>query len=148
MRRRLKLEEYDYTVMYKVGHMNKNADALSRNPIASITYLSLFPIQKRCRFDPEVRYPDTEKDDSTDDERRRKLPVRIFHLEALKYTCDPVASDSSESMFSLPLHSGTYPTAPSLPIAIFSQPLSPLAIGQAGTSDDSAASSDLRKLLW
>ena len=30
---RLKLEEYDYKIIYKAGKSNINADALSRNPI-------------------------------------------------------------------------------------------------------------------
>jgi hypothetical protein len=33
MRWRLLLEEYDYTVEYKAGKRNVNADALSRNPV-------------------------------------------------------------------------------------------------------------------
>jgi hypothetical protein len=28
------LEEYDYTIVYKTGKKNLNADALSRNPVA------------------------------------------------------------------------------------------------------------------
>ncbi|KAL6252100.1 hypothetical protein P5V15_015079 [Pogonomyrmex californicus] len=32
MRWRLKLEEYDYQIVYKSGSANHNADALSRNP--------------------------------------------------------------------------------------------------------------------
>jgi hypothetical protein len=33
MRWRLLLEEYDYTVEYKTGKRNVNADVLSRNPV-------------------------------------------------------------------------------------------------------------------
>jgi len=33
IRWKLKLEEYDYEVVYKVNKGNTNADALSRNPI-------------------------------------------------------------------------------------------------------------------
>ena len=33
IRWRLKLEEYDYEIIHKAGKTNKNADALSRNPI-------------------------------------------------------------------------------------------------------------------
>lgn len=36
MRWRLKLAEYDYQIKYKPGKKNKNADALSRNPITEI----------------------------------------------------------------------------------------------------------------
>ena len=36
VRWRLELEEYDYTIIYKPGRVNANADALSRNPI--VTY--------------------------------------------------------------------------------------------------------------
>jgi len=32
LRWRLLLEEYDYTIAYKAGKKNVNADALSRNP--------------------------------------------------------------------------------------------------------------------
>lgn len=54
MRWRLKLEEYDYHIIYKKGSTNKNADALSRNPTSpSVTHISFFPILKRLRLDPE-----------------------------------------------------------------------------------------------
>jgi hypothetical protein len=33
LRWRLLLEEYDYTIVYKAGKKNVNADALSRNPV-------------------------------------------------------------------------------------------------------------------
>lgn len=36
VRWRLKLEEYDYEIMYKAGKMNSNADALFRPPIYAI----------------------------------------------------------------------------------------------------------------
>ena len=37
LRWRLLLEEYDYTIAYKAGKKNVNADALSRNPVVTIT---------------------------------------------------------------------------------------------------------------
>ena len=33
---RFKLSEYDYTVIYKPGKINSNADALSRNPVENV----------------------------------------------------------------------------------------------------------------
>ncbi|XP_024876800.1 NKAP family protein UM04995-like, partial [Temnothorax curvispinosus] len=39
MRWRLKLAEYDYQIKYKPGKINKNADALSRNPIEEIKHV-------------------------------------------------------------------------------------------------------------
>ncbi|CAK9832810.1 Retrovirus-related Pol polyprotein from transposon 17.6 [Anthophora retusa] len=38
LRWRLKLAEYEYKILYKAGKTNTNADALSRNPIQTLTY--------------------------------------------------------------------------------------------------------------
>lgn len=38
IRWRLKLEEYDYEIVYKPGRVNSNADSLSRNPVNAITH--------------------------------------------------------------------------------------------------------------
>jgi len=43
MRWRLKLAEYDCQIKYKPGKKNKNADALSRNPIEEIK--NVYPLQ-------------------------------------------------------------------------------------------------------
>ena len=41
LRWRLKLEEYNYEIVYKPGRINSNADALSRNPINAISHSNL-----------------------------------------------------------------------------------------------------------
>lgn len=68
MRWRLKLEEYNYSVIYKPGSINKNADALSRNPIESITHFSVYPIRKR------VLSENSTDEDNHPDEPPAKLP--------------------------------------------------------------------------
>jgi len=60
MRWRLKLKEYDYTVIYKAGTANKNADALSRNPAMNNTYLSVLPVHKRPRLLFQTTLSDSE----------------------------------------------------------------------------------------
>ena len=40
VRWRLKLEEYDYEIMYKAGKINTNADALSRPPISNLNNIN------------------------------------------------------------------------------------------------------------
>lgn len=41
VRWRLKLEEFDYEIIYKAGKMNTNADALSRPPIMNFNIIDL-----------------------------------------------------------------------------------------------------------
>jgi glutathione S-transferase len=41
LRWRLLLEEYDYTIAYKAGKKNVNADALSRNPVVMTVMITL-----------------------------------------------------------------------------------------------------------
>jgi len=48
MRWKLKLAEYEYEIKYKPGKKNKNADALSRNPIDETR--NVYPLRvKRAR---------------------------------------------------------------------------------------------------
>ncbi|XP_039308185.1 uncharacterized protein LOC120358336 [Solenopsis invicta] len=79
---RLKLEEYDYDIVYKKGTSNNNADALSRNPvIPEPIFYSVMPIRKKPRFESqthEVRRALSTLftgDNDSDDERPRKRPI-------------------------------------------------------------------------
>lgn len=72
MRWRLKLEEYDYQVIYKTGLSNKNADALSRNPTTEIAHLSLYPIIKKLRLNDNRIWTVVEDNDDNDNSRPRK----------------------------------------------------------------------------
>lgn len=47
MRWRLKLAEYDYQIKYKPGKRNKNADALSRNPIYNFLSKRVYPLHAK-----------------------------------------------------------------------------------------------------
>lgn len=67
MQWRLKLEEYEYEIIYKKGSLNNNADALSRNPARllaikgsnenhsdnKILTIIMLPIHKRRKLNPE-----------------------------------------------------------------------------------------------
>lgn len=86
LRWRLKLEEYDYTVMYKKGSANKNADALSRNPVICIPIESEL---KRKRFDVESYSGEEES-----------LKKRI--CSNLPLLISPTSDDSNDSIFSFP----------------------------------------------
>jgi len=44
---RLKFEDYEYEIVYKPGKINKNADALSRNPIPQFKYLLSPSLEKQ-----------------------------------------------------------------------------------------------------
>ncbi|XP_036142126.1 uncharacterized protein LOC118645358 [Monomorium pharaonis] len=77
MRWRLKLEEFDYKIVYKKGISNSNADALSRNPVAiNLIHYSIMPIRKKPRLDSAI-LSSSESDDTSesDDERSRKQPA-------------------------------------------------------------------------
>ncbi|KMQ88537.1 enzymatic polyprotein endonuclease reverse [Lasius niger] len=104
MRWRLKLEEYEYTVVYKAGSTNKNADALSRNPVTNsnqdVTHLSVCPIQKRPRLHFETAISYESSDEETNNEPRRKLPTRRSCTENIEEPAEE--SDSMEEIFSLP----------------------------------------------
>ena len=56
MRWRIKLNEYDYNIVYKPGKQNSNADALSRNPPNSTKLdQTLIALIKRTETDnPDV----------------------------------------------------------------------------------------------
>ena len=60
MRWRIKLNEYDYDIVYKPGKVNSNADALSRNPSDSThLYQNSSPITKLTADHTETDYTDT-----------------------------------------------------------------------------------------
>ena len=127
MRWRLKLEEYDYTVVYKTGTANMNADALSRNPPVSDTYLpvlsvnehrhsnskvsSVIPQSPHCQHEKEYAvFPITKRcrlefetpmfhDDSDDDDRSDDELRRKLPQSARR---SALFSDSSEELFSVP----------------------------------------------
>jgi len=115
IRWRLKLKEYNYEVVYKCGSMNKNADALSRNPprelskeiaiveIVDVTKeeeegkpsitqpsaitLELFPIRKKRRLNPgEYQWIGWEYGNSeSEDTDDECARVRVFH--PVKFPC-------------------------------------------------------------
>jgi hypothetical protein len=51
LRWRLLLEEFDYSIEYKAGKKNVNADALSRNPIVLTTMITSKDKQQKCLQD-------------------------------------------------------------------------------------------------
>lgn len=57
VRWRLKLEEYDYEIIYKKGKMNTNADALSRYPIKPIQQSIEPDTQNTIPLSPEIVLP-------------------------------------------------------------------------------------------
>ena len=61
MRWRIRLNEYDYNIVYKPGKANSNADALSRNPVD--------PCQSIVPRTPNAPTDDTIHSDSADPER-------------------------------------------------------------------------------
>jgi len=95
MRWRLKLEEYDYTVVFKQGATNQNADALSRNPIFHFT---VCPISKRPHFHTRRFYGSSE--DDSDDEPPLKIPTREAQYEGPEGLAN--ISDSSDEIFTFP----------------------------------------------
>jgi len=125
VRWRLKLEEYNYNIVYKRGTSNSNANALSRNPVfLNPIFVPVMPIRKRFRLDPSepcswnvIDIPSSDNADS-DDDRPRKMsvggPVTGKTLEA-----PPMTLPSSDS-------EGTA-SAPSLSSASHKEPISPLS---------------------
>jgi transposase InsO family protein len=97
---RLKLEEYDYTVVYKAGKTNKNADALSRNPLVDITYFTILHISKRRRLNPVN--PQIAELLESDDESDEELPRKIRPVEDLHQRSATKSETSDESIFSFP----------------------------------------------
>jgi len=126
MRWRLKLEEYDYEVTYKCGSMNKNADALSRNPpressaeIASIqiinvteeggkpsvtqldtTALEIFPIRKKRRLSPDGDYQwvgGEHEDSGSEDTDDECIRVRVLHPVKLPHQIRPNIDDIEQT---------------------------------------------------
>lgn len=86
VRWRLKLQEYEYEVIYKAGKINTNADALSRNPVPllplSITTNpsssdeEIFSSKPRNKaLNPNVEYPSAGRANSDDSEREENLPT-------------------------------------------------------------------------
>src|SRR5436190_12002542 len=54
MRWRLKLAEYEYEIKYKPGKKNKNADALSRNPIEEVKNIYLLHAKRALSTSSEA----------------------------------------------------------------------------------------------
>jgi len=138
MRWRLKLEEYDYEVTYKCGTMNKNADALSRNPprepseetanikIITITErevggkpsitqlntttLELFPIRKKRRLNPDGEYQwiEWEHEDSELEDTDDKC-VRVRVLHPVKF---PYERSNIDDLEQTPPFSSKFSEAP------------------------------------
>jgi len=124
VRWRLKLEEYNYNIVYKKGTSNSNADALSRNPVVlNPISVSVMPIRKRFRLDPNepsswnvIDIPSSDNADS-DDDRPRKMPVG-GPVTGKTLRVSPMILSSSDS-------EGTA-SAPSLPSTSRREPISPL----------------------
>ena len=102
MRWRLKLEEYDYNIVYKKGSLNRNADALSRNPPSYVTIEEvddddegkgneqppqeqvvryvMYPIRKKQKLyttaDKDWAGSESDSEDSEASERPRKYNLR------------------------------------------------------------------------
>lgn len=93
MRRRLKLEEYEFDIRYKTDINNKNANALSRNPIP--TNFSIYPIRKKRLFfnDNPILISDN---NSSDELSRKRLVMRSTTEQSPK-----VIEISDESISSL-----------------------------------------------
>lgn len=96
MRWRLKLEEYNYKIIYKKGSLNRNADALSRNPsfeatvsdnkVKSVNYSKLtqvLPIRKKRRLDSSRESVSSDDDEYFDESTQiKRIMTRNAKLQA------------------------------------------------------------------
>lgn len=92
LRWRLKLEEYNYEIIYKPGRINSNADALSRNPVNAITHSNLNKTTYEQYF--KKQFTKTISNDTKIKEYSQSL-----HLSKQKSIACPVSLDFD---FSLP----------------------------------------------
>lgn len=124
VRWRLKLEEYNYRIIYKKGISNSNADALSRNPPLEIApnYLSVTIVRKKRRLSlegpPSISYAS-----DSDDELPRKLPSAKLALERGEQPPDfNINSEGSPPSPSYPPYSSTLlEQSQSLPATVSSE---------------------------
>ena len=83
---RFKLSEYDYTIVYKPGKLNSNADALSRNPTEPISVCAITRAQKK-------------KEKPVNDLFTDKNPI---HLRAKEIITDPKTKGNNHQSEPLP----------------------------------------------
>lgn len=91
IRWRLKLEEYDYEIVYKQGKLNSNADALSRYPIHAITHTNLNKDTYEKYF--KLQFTNSITTNTVIEEHAQAL-----HLTKLKLIACPTSLDFDSSM--------------------------------------------------
>lgn len=91
LRWRLKLEEYDYEIVYKPGRVNSNADALSRYPVNSIVHSNLNKTSYEDYLKKQVTK--TISNDTKMEEHNQSL-----HLSKQKIIACPVSLDFDNTM--------------------------------------------------